>query len=70
MIFGLTEEQFADFFMTYGLGGFMLFMVFIIGNLAWQSKAGRFGAFVIFLGLGLGMVGFASKFIIHWWMEK
>lgn len=70
MIFGLTEEQFADFFMTYGLGGFMLFMVFIIGNLAWQSKAGRFGAFVIFLGLGLGMVGFASKFIIQWWMEK
>lgn len=70
MIFGFTEEQFANFFLTYGVGAFMLFMLFIIGNLAWQSKAGRFGAFVIFLGLGLGMVGFAAKFMIQFWLEK
>ncbi|MBY0455430.1 MAG: DUF2788 domain-containing protein [Burkholderiaceae bacterium] len=70
MIFGFTEDQLADFFLTYGVGGFMVFMVFIIGNLAWQSKAGRFGTFVIFLGLGLGMVGFAAKFIIQLWIGK
>lgn len=70
MIFGLTEEQLAEFFLTYGVGAFMLFMVFIIANLARQSKAGRFGTFVIFLGLGLGMVGFAAKFIIQLWINK
>ena len=57
MIFGYTEEQLAHFFLTWGVGAFILFMVFIIGHLAWQSKAGKFGTFVIFLGLGVGFVG-------------
>lgn len=68
MIFGLTEEQLSGFFLTWGVGAFMLYMVFIIGQLAWQSKAGRFGTFVIFLGLGVGLVGFAAKGIIQWWL--
>ena len=38
----MTEEQFSEFFSTYGVGALILFMVFIIGNLAWQSKAGKF----------------------------
>ena len=54
MIFGYTEEQLAHFFLTYGVGAFILFMVFIILQLARQSKAGKFGTFVIFLGLGVG----------------
>ena len=70
MIFGFTEEQLAEFFLTYGVAAFILFMVFIIGHLAWQSKAGKFGALVIFLGLGLGMLGFAAKFVIQWWLER
>lgn len=45
-------------------------MVFIIGHLAWESKAGRFGAFVLFLGLGVGFTGFLAKFVIQWWMER
>jgi hypothetical protein len=68
MIFGLTEEQLSGFFLTWGVGAFMLYMVFIIGQLAWQSKAGRFGTFVIFLGLGVGLVGFAAKGVIQWWL--
>ena len=44
----------------------MLYMLFIIGHLAWESKAGKFGTFVLFLGLGLGMVGFAAKLILQW----
>ena len=70
MIFGFTEEQLAGFFLTYGVAAFILFMVFIIGHLAWQSKAGRFGTFVLFLGLGLGFVGFLAKFIIQWWFQR
>lgn len=70
MIFGFTEAEIAGFFLTYGVGAFMLYMLFIIGQLAWQSKAGRFGAFVIFLGLGVGMIGFVAKGIIQWWLER
>ena len=70
MIFGYTEEQLAGFFLTYGVGAFILFMLFIIGHLAWESKAGRFGTFVLFLGLGLGFVGFLAKFIIQWWFQR
>ena len=70
MIFGYTEEQLAGFFLTYGVAAFILFMVFIIGHLAWQSKAGKFGTFVIFLGLGVGFVGYVAKIVIQWWMER
>ena len=70
MIFGYTEAQIAGFFLTYGVGAFILFMIFIIGHLAWESKAGRFGAFVLFLGLGVGFTGFLAKFVIQWWMER
>ncbi|MFN3377121.1 MAG: DUF2788 domain-containing protein [Burkholderiaceae bacterium] len=69
MILGFTEAEIASFFLTYGVGAFMLYMLFIIGQLAWQSKAGRFGAFVIFLGLGFGMLGFVAKGIIQWVLE-
>lgn len=70
MIFGFTEEQWASFFMTYGLAAFILFMIFIIGHLAWHSKAGKFGTFVIFLGLGVGFLGFFAKYIIQWWLSS
>ena len=70
MIFGYTEEQIAHFFLTWGVGAFILFMVFIILQLARQSKAGKFGTFVIFLGLGVGFVGCIAKIVIQWWMER
>lgn len=69
-MFGFNEQQIAEFGMTWGIGAFMLYMLFIIGHLAWESKAGKFGTFVIFLGLAFGMVGFVAKFIIQWYMEK
>ena len=70
VIFGFTEEQLAEFFLTYGVAAFILFMVFIILQLARQSKAGKFGTFVIFLGLGVGFVGYIAKVIIQWWIER
>jgi hypothetical protein len=65
-MFGFSEEQIAGFGLSFGVGGFMLYMLFIIGQLAWESKAGKFGTFVLFLGLAFGMVGFAAKFVIQW----
>ena len=70
MIFGYTEAQLSAFFLTYGVGAFILFMVFIIVHLAWESKAGRFGTFVLFLGLGVGFLGFLAKYLIQWWLER
>jgi len=69
-MFGFTEAQISAFGLSFGLGAFMLYMLFIIGQLAWESKAGKFGTFVMFLGLGLGMVGFAAKYIIQWVIGK
>ncbi len=64
-IFGFTESQIAEFGVTFGLGAFMLYMLFIIGELAYRSKAGKFGTIALFLVLALGMVGFVAKHIIQ-----
>ena len=67
-MFGFSEEQIAGFGLSFGVGAFMLYMVFIILQLARESKAGRFGTFVLFLGLGFGLVGFAAKGVIKWFL--
>lgn len=69
-MFGYTEAEIADFGLRFGVVGFMVFMLFIIGQLARESKAGKFGTMVLFLGLAFGMVGFAAKAAIQWWLER
>jgi Protein of unknown function (DUF2788) len=68
-MFGLNEEQIAQLGMTVGIGGFMLYMMFIIVQLARQSKAGKFGTFVLLLVLGFGMLGFVAKQVIAWYLK-
>ena len=68
-MFGFTEEQIAAFGLSFGLGAFMLYMLFIVGHLAWEAKAGKFGTFVLFLGLAFGMVGFVAKYLIQWALD-
>ena len=67
-MFGYSEEQIAQFGLTFGIGAFMLYMVFIILQLARESKAGKFGTFVLLLGLGFGLVGFAAKGLIKYFI--
>ena len=67
-MWGLTEEQVAEFGMTFGVGGFILFMLFIIFDLARKSKAGKLGTFVLFFVLSFGMLGFIAKSIIARWL--
>lgn len=64
-MFGISEEQIAEFGMTFGVAGFMLYMLFIIGELAWKSKAGKLGTFILFFVLAFGMIGFVAKIIIQ-----
>jgi hypothetical protein len=68
-MFGYTEAQIAQFGLSFGVGAFMLYMVFIIWQLARESKAGRFGTFVLFLALGFGLVGFIAKSVIRYFIE-
>ena len=64
-MFGLTEAQVAAFGMTFGIAAFMLYMLFVIGELAWKSKAGKAGTVVLFFVLSFGMLGFVAKFVIQ-----
>ena len=68
-MFGFTEEQVSEFGMSFGLTGFILFMLFIIWNLAKESKAGRLGTFVLFFVLAFGMVGFIAKQALTWLLK-
>jgi hypothetical protein len=65
-LFGFTEGQIAQFGLTFGVGAFILYMLFIVFNLARESKAGKFGTFVLFLVLSFGMLGFLAKTLIQW----
>ena len=67
---GYGEEQIAQFGLTFGVGAFMLYMVFIIFQLARDSKAGRLGTFVLFIALGFGLVGFVAKGLIQFFMAN
>ena len=64
IIFGLTVAEFEDISLKVCFTGLILYMLFIIGNLAKQSKAGRYGTMWMFLALGLGFVGFVAKAFI------
>lgn len=41
----ISEEQFSEFGVTFGIAAFILYMPFIIGGQAKQSQAGKLGTF-------------------------
>lgn len=65
-VLGLTEAQISQLGLTWGLAGFIGLMLFIIWKVARESKAGRFGTFVLFFVLAFGIFGFLSKQVIQW----
>ena len=67
--FGLTEEQIAQFGLTWGIGAFIALMLLIIYSVARESKAGRFGTFILFFVLAFGIFGFVMKQVIQWWLN-
>lgn len=60
----METEVFEDLMMTVLVGGLILFMAFIVWDLAKKSKAGRYGSAVLFFALGLGVLGFLIKTIV------
>lgn len=61
ILFGLTVAEFEDISLKVCFTALILYMLFIIGNLAKESKAGRYGTVWMFVALGLGFVGFIAK---------
>lgn len=57
----MTIEEFESLALYLCVGGLVLFMVFIMWDLAKRSKAGRFGTFILFVALGVGLLGFLIK---------
>jgi preprotein translocase subunit Sss1 len=57
----MSEEQFSNISMVVCLTILMVFMGFIIWDLGKKSGAGKFGTAMLFLVLGVGVVGFVVK---------
>jgi len=64
----LTDEMITEIGMPIMVTGLMLYMAFIIYNLGKKSEAGKFGMFVLFLGLAVGMLGFVMKYVIKFFL--
>ncbi len=66
----MDVEVFEDISLFLGVGGLILFMLFIVWDLAKESKAGRLGTFVLFTALGVGLFGFVIKGVLMEIIEK
>ena len=65
----LSEEQISNIGLTWGLGFFIAFMLWIIWDLARKSKAGKFGTFILFFVLAFGIFGFLIKNLLEWLLQ-
>ena len=61
----MSVAQFEEISLTLGIGGLVLYMIYVMYKLARESNAGVFGTAMIFLTLGLGIAGFAAKSVIQ-----
>ncbi len=66
----IPEEKFTELSMLVLLTGLIVFMGFIVYDLARESKAGKLGTFVLFGVLGLGVLGFVIKEVLVHTLQK
>ncbi|WP_043525885.1 DUF2788 domain-containing protein [Litchfieldella xinjiangensis] len=64
------RETFEAWITPVMIGGLILFMCFIIWDLARRSNAGKFGTAMLFVVLGAGMLGYVFKVVVTYLMEK
>lgn len=60
----------TEYGVTLGVGGLILFMIWIVWDLAKRSNAGKFGTTILYIGLGLGIFGFLMKFVISYLLKQ
>ncbi|MEK6550029.1 MAG: DUF2788 domain-containing protein [Pseudomonadota bacterium] len=63
-------ETFESWSLTVGVTVLIGWMLLIIWKMGKESKAGKFGYLVLFIALGLGLIGFIAKTILVELMER
>ena len=66
----ITEKEFTEISLSVGLTFGISYMLFIVYKLAEDSKAGRYGMMILFVGLGLGIFGFVAKYAIKLYLAS
>lgn len=66
----MTDEMLTKWGMQLLIPAVILFLMFIIWDLAKQSKAGKVGTFALFLALSVGFIGYLIKVILQWQIEN
>ena len=66
----MTDEMLTEWGMKLLVPAFICFLLFIIYDLAKESKAGKLGTIGLFVALGFGFLGYVIKVFIQWQMEK
>jgi len=64
------DQWLTEYGVTLGVGALILFMVFIVWDLARRSNAGKFGTFILYIALAMGILGFVIKVVITYMMEN
>ncbi|MEM1154165.1 MAG: DUF2788 domain-containing protein [Pseudomonadota bacterium] len=62
------DEWLTEYGVTLGVGALIMFMIFIIWDLAKRSKAGKFGTLILYIALAMGILGFLIKLAITFLM--
>lgn len=60
----MNEAVFSQIALLVLLTGLIVWMGFIVWDLAKKSKAGKFGTLALFIVLGAGVVGFLVKTVM------
>lgn len=66
----MSDQWLTEYGVTIGVGGLIIFMVFIVWDLAKKSDAGVFGTMILYLALALGILGFVIKTAISYLLER
>lgn len=63
-VYCVDIETFETVSLYVGISTLIGFMLFIVWDLAKESKAGKFGTLILFLALGMGLLGFVIKTVL------
>ena len=66
----MSDQWLTDYGVTIGVGALILFMVFIVWDLAKRSHAGKFGTMILYIALAIGVFGFLIKIIIGYLLNN
>ena len=61
----MSIAEFEELSLLVCISALIAMMIFILYRLGKDSGAGKFGTFVLFIALGLGIFGFAAKSVIQ-----